>query len=96
METYKSAQPTNIPLCEPNLKGNEKEYSAAAIDSNWLSGGHFLNLFEQKISEFTGAKYVVGVSSGTTALQISLILAGVERNDLVIIPNLTFVLPPIP
>ena len=91
METYKSAQPTNIPLCEPNLKGNEKEYSAAAIDSNWLSGGHFLNLFEQKISEFTGAKYVVGVSSGTTALQISLILAGVERNDLVIIPNLTFV-----
>ncbi|WP_020600616.1 LegC family aminotransferase [Spirosoma panaciterrae] len=80
-----------IPLCEPNLKGNEKKYVAEAIDSNWLSGGSFLNLFEKQLAEFTGAAYAVGISSGTTALQISLILAGVEPQDLVIVPNLTFV-----
>ena len=81
----------NIPLCEPNLIGNEKQYISDAIDSNWLSGGSYLNLFEKKLSEFTGALHVVGISSGTTALQISLILAGVETNDLVLVPNLTFV-----
>lgn len=80
-----------IPLCEPNLIGNEKQYVSEAIDSNWLSGGRFLELFEKKLSEFTGASYVVGVSSGTTALHVALILAGVETNDLVLVPNLTFV-----
>jgi len=80
-----------IPLCEPNLGGNEKKYTSQAIDSNWLSGGHFLNLFEKQLAEFTGSKHAVGISSGTTALQISLILAGLETNDLVIVPNLTFV-----
>jgi perosamine synthetase len=80
-----------IPLCEPNLMGKEKEYIADAIDSNWLSGGSYLNLFEKKLAEYTGVSYVVGTSSGTTALQISLIIAGVEPTDLVLIPNLTFV-----
>lgn len=81
----------HIPLCEPNLRGNEKRYTGEAVDSNWLSGGHFLDLFERQLAAFTGAKYVVGVSSGTTALHIALLLAGVGPGDLVIMPNLTFV-----
>lgn len=81
----------HIPLCEPNLKGNEKRYTGEAVDSNWLSGGHFLDRFEQQLAEFTGAKYVVGVSSGATALHVALLLAGVGPGDLVIMPNLTFV-----
>ena len=91
METYNSIISKPIPLCEPNLNGNEKSYIVDSIDSNWLSAGSYLNLFEKKLSEFTGASYAIGTSSGTTALQISLILAGVELNDLVLIPNLTFV-----
>lgn len=87
----KTSNSTSIPLCEPNLIGNEKQYVASAIDSNWLSGGSYLNLFERRISEFTGVSYVIGTSSGTTALQISLILAGVKSHDLVLVPNLTFV-----
>ncbi|MHA4742095.1 LegC family aminotransferase [Dyadobacter sp. MSC1_007] len=80
-----------IPLCEPNLRGNEKKYTADAIDSNWLSGGSYLRLFEQKLTEYTGAQHVIGTSSGTTALQIALILAGVEKGDLVLVPGMTFV-----
>lgn len=80
-----------IPLCEPNLPGNEKEYIADAIDSNWLSGGKYLNLFEKQLAGFTGAAHVVGISSGTTALQIALLLADVGHGDLVIVPDLTFV-----
>ncbi len=88
METYK---PSSIPLCEPNLNGLEKQYMAEAIDSNWLSGGSFLRRFEQQLADYTGAAHVIGVSNGTSALQVALTLAGVEKGDLVIVPDLTFV-----
>ena len=64
---------------------------AYAIDSNWLSGGSFLRRFEQQLADYTGAAHVIGVSNGTSALQVALTLAGVEKGDLVIVPDLTFV-----
>lgn len=88
METYK---PSSIPLCEPNLNGREKQYMAEAVDSNWLSGGSFLRRFEQQLADYTGAAHVIGVSNGTSALQVALTLAGVEKGDLVLVPDLTFV-----
>jgi len=88
METYK---PSSIPLCEPNLNGREKQYMAEAIDSNWLSGGSFLRRFEQQLADYAGAAHVIGVSNGTSALQVALTLAGVEKGDLVLVPDLTFV-----
>lgn len=80
-----------IPLCEPNLSGFEKQYMNEAVDSNWLSGGSFLRRFEQHLADYTGAAHVIGTSSGTSALQIALTLAGVEKADLVLVPDLTFV-----
>ena len=80
-----------IPLCEPNLSGNEWQYVKESLDSNWLSGGSFLKKFEESVTEYTGAAYAVGISSGTTALHIALLLAGVQPNDLVITTNLSFV-----
>ena len=88
METY---NPSSIPLCEPNLNGREKQYMAEAVDSNWLSGGSFLRRFEQQLTDYTGATHAIGVSNGTSALQVALTLAGVERGDLVLVPDLTFV-----
>lgn len=88
METYK---PSSIPLCEPNLGGREKQYMAEAIDSNWLSGGSFLRRFEQQLADYSGAAHAIGVSNGTSALQVALTLAGVEKGDLVFVPDLTFV-----
>ncbi len=88
METCK---PSPIPLCEPNLNGREKQYMAEAVDSNWLSGGSFLRRFEQQLADYTGAAHVIGVSNGTSALQVALTLAGVEKGDLVLVPDLTFV-----
>ncbi|WP_342087190.1 LegC family aminotransferase [Dyadobacter sp. OTU695] len=88
METFK---PSSIPLCEPNLNGREKQYMAEAIDSNWLSGGSFLRRFEQQLADYTGTAHVIGVSNGTSALQVALTLAGVEKGDLVLVPDLTFV-----
>lgn len=81
-----------IPLSVPNLAGNEWQYIKECLDTNWVSSvGSYVTKFEKSLTDFTGAKYAVATSNGTAALHISLLLAGVERDDLVIIPNITFV-----
>jgi aminotransferase in exopolysaccharide biosynthesis len=81
-----------IPLHAPYFGGNEKKYLNDCIDSTFVSSvGQYVNLFEQKLAEFTGAKYAVATVNGTSALHISLILAGVEASDEVLTQALTFV-----
>ena len=81
-----------IPLHEPRFFGNEKKYLNECIDSTFVSSvGKFVDMFEQKIAEFTGAKYAVTTTNGTAALHISLLLSGVEHGDEVITQPLTFI-----
>ena len=81
-----------IPLHEPRFFGNEKKYLNECIDSTFVSSvGKFVDMFEQKIAEFTGAKYAVATTNGTAALHISLLLSGVEHGDEVITQPLTFI-----
>jgi perosamine synthetase len=81
-----------IPLHEPRFLGNEKKYLNECIDSTFVSSvGKFVDEFEEKIASYTGAKYAIATSSGTSALHISLILANVGNNDEVITQPLTFV-----
>lgn len=82
---------TQIPLCEPNMPGHEWQYVKESLDSNWLSGGAFLKRFEESVASYTGARHAIGVSSGTTALHIALLTAGVTPNDLILTGNLSFV-----
>ena len=53
--------------------------------------GVCVNKFEKKISKYTGAKYAIATTNGTSALHVSLILAGVEKNDEVITQPLNFI-----
>lgn len=81
-----------IPLHEPRFIGNEKKYLEECIDSTYVSSvGRFVDLFEQKIAEYTGAKYAVVCVNGTAALHMALILCGVKQNDEVITQPLTFI-----
>ena len=81
-----------IPLSVPSLNGNEMQYVKECIDTEWVSSaGKYVDLFEQKITEFTGSKYAVACVNGTAALQVSLRLAGVNPSDEVIVPTLTFI-----
>lgn len=83
-----------IPLSVPHLNGNEWKYIKECLDTNWVSSaGKYVDLFEQKIAEYTGAKYAVACVNGTAALQVSLRLAGVRLGDEVIAPTLTFIAP---
>ena len=81
-----------IPLHEPRFVGNEKKYLSECIDSTFVSSiGKFVDELEEKIAKYTGSKYVVATSNGTSALHISLLLADVDKNSEVITQPLTFV-----
>ncbi|MEO7121156.1 MAG: LegC family aminotransferase [Ginsengibacter sp.] len=79
-------------LSGPNMGGNELKYITECIETGWVSSvGAYVDQFEKMTAAFAGTKYAVATSSGTTALHICLIISGVNENDLVIAPNITFV-----
>ena len=81
-----------IPLHEPKFLGNEKKYLGECIDSTFVSSvGKFVDRFEEEIVKYTGAKYAIATSNGTSALHISLLLSGVKSGYEVITQPLTFI-----
>jgi perosamine synthetase len=79
-------------LHEPSFKGRELEYLNECIESTYVSSvGKFVELFSDNLSKYTQSKYVIPVVNGTSALHLALLLAGVEPNDEVLIPTLTFI-----
>jgi perosamine synthetase len=89
-----SANQTTIPLSVPVLRGNEWKYVKECLDTNWVSYvGPFVERFEKELAEKAGAKQCVATASGTAALHIALILAGVRPDDDVVMPGTTFVAP---
>ena len=81
-----------IPLHAPIFMGNEKKYLNECIDSTFISStGKFVDKLEEKIADYTNAKYVIATSSGTSALHTSLLLANVGENNEVITQPITFV-----
>ena len=82
----------NFPLHEPRFAGNEQNYVQECIASTYVSSvGAYVDRFERELAAYTGARRAVAVVNGTAALQVALQLAGVQVNDEVIVPALTFV-----
>ncbi|MFG6415766.1 LegC family aminotransferase [Roseateles sp. DC23W] len=81
-----------IPLHAPVFRGRERELLVDTIDSTFVSSvGAYVDRFEKDTAAFTGSARAVAVMNGTAALHIALVLAGVERDDLVVTQSLTFV-----
>jgi pyridoxal phosphate-dependent aminotransferase EpsN len=81
-----------ILLSPPHLSGLEQQFVAEAFDSNWVTPlGPHVDAFEREFAETVGASHAVAVSSGTAALHLALILAGVGPGDEVFASTLTFV-----
>lgn len=80
-----------IPLATPTMHGEEQKYIQEAFDTNWVSPlGPNVDAFEREIAAYAGASASSALSSGTAALHLSVILAGVKEEDIVFIPSLTF------
>lgn len=81
-----------IPLHAPIFQGNEKKYLNDCVDSTFVSSvGEYVNKFEDMICRYTGAKYAIATTNGTSALHIAFILVGVESDTEVLTQALTFV-----
>ncbi|MBR6610047.1 MAG: aminotransferase class I/II-fold pyridoxal phosphate-dependent enzyme [Oscillospiraceae bacterium] len=81
-----------IPLSVPNFPGNEVKYVSDAVASTWVStAGPLIPKFEKAMAEYMGTDMVVATNSGTAALHLSLVDAGVGPGDEVICAALTFI-----
>ena len=80
-----------IPLSVPNMGAEERKLVDEAVDASWVStGGPFVKEFEKVIADYVGTPDAVACGSGTAALHLTMMEAGVSRDDLVIAPDLTF------
>lgn len=81
-----------IPLSVPNIKGNEIKYVTEALETEWVStGGAMISKFEENIANYVHAKGAVACQSGTSGLHLALHYLGVGKDDIVIVPTLTFI-----
>jgi aminotransferase in exopolysaccharide biosynthesis len=81
-----------IPIHEPRFIGKEKEFVSQTIDSTFVSSvGQYVNQFEEDIAKYTGSKRAIAIVNGTSALHLSMLMAGVKPGDYVITQALTFV-----
>ena len=84
--------PKPAALHEPRFRGNEWLYLKECLDSTFVSSvGKFVDRFEADLAAYTGAKRAVAVVNGTAALHVALLLAGVGRDDEVLMPALNFI-----
>lgn len=83
-----------IPLCVPTIRGNEWSYVKECLDTNWVSSvGAYVDKFERAVAEAVGTEYAVATSSGTAALHVALLVAGIRPEDEVLVSTLSFIAP---
>jgi len=79
-----------IYLSPPHMSQNERKYLLDAFDSNWIAPlGPHVDGFENEMAEYLGVKHAAALSSGSSALHLALILAGIKEGDRVLCPSLT-------
>ena len=83
-----------VPLSVPEIRGNEWEYVKECLDTGWVSSvGSYVERFEKMVAAQAGTEYAVATVNGTSALHISLLVAGVRPDDEVLVSTLTFIAP---
>ncbi|MEW5895423.1 MAG: UDP-4-amino-4,6-dideoxy-N-acetyl-beta-L-altrosamine transaminase [Candidatus Omnitrophota bacterium] len=80
-----------IPYGHQSIGESDINAIVEALRSGWITQGPKVDEFEKALCEYTGAKYAVAVSSGTAALHLACLAAGVREGDEVITSPITFV-----
>lgn len=80
-----------VPFYKYQTNRNDLIEIKKILSSGWLTTGKKTLQFEEMFKKKIGCKYALAVNSCTSALQISLLAAGVKKNSKVLVPSLTFV-----
>lgn len=80
-----------IPVARPAFGPNEETAVVDVLRSGWVTQGPRVSEFEARFAEYVSAPYAIAVSSCTTALHLALVAAGVDHNDEVLCPSLSFI-----
>src|SRR3989338_11120389 len=78
-----------IKLSEASFDEEEKKAVLRVLDSGWYIHGKEIEAFEKEFAEFTGTKYAVACSNGTTAIHLVLQSLGIGKGDEVLVPSHT-------
>lgn len=85
---YESSE-RRIPLADPLIGDDEAEAVSRVVKSGWVREGKYVTQFEEEFAKYSGTKYAIATSSGTTALHVALACLNVRRGDEVILPSFT-------
>ncbi|MBN8863486.1 MAG: DegT/DnrJ/EryC1/StrS family aminotransferase [Sphingobacteriales bacterium] len=80
-----------IPIAKPYLTAEDAQAAYDTILTGWITQGPRVAEFEEKFAQYTGARYAVAVSNCTTALHLSMIVAGIGPGDEVICPSMSYI-----
>jgi dTDP-4-amino-4,6-dideoxygalactose transaminase len=80
----------DVAFAPPAIGSREIAEVVATLQSGWLSTGPRVHQFEQAFADYVGARHAIAVNSGTAALHLSLLAAGVGPGDDVVTTPLTF------
>ena len=84
-------KPVKVPISRTELSEKEFEIIKRPLESGWIVQGPYVKKFEEKFSDFTGAKHSIAVTSCTSALQLSLAALGFSAGDEAIVPAFTWI-----
>ena len=88
-----TARPS-VALCEPHIGGKAWRYVKECLDSGWVSSASgFVGRFEDEFARRLGAGCAVATASGTSAVHVALMCAGVRPDDEVLVSDLSFIAP---
>lgn len=80
-----------IPIAKPYLDKEEAQNAYDTILTNWVTQGPRVQEFEENFAKYVGSKYAVALSNCTTALHLSMIVAGIKAGDEVICPSMSYI-----
>ena len=80
-----------IPIAKPLIGDEEKKAVLEVLDSGVIAQGKKVAEFEEKFAAYCGTKHAVAVNSGTAALHVALMAAGVGEGDEVITTPFSFI-----
>jgi perosamine synthetase len=79
-----------IPAAKPLIGDEEREAVDRVLRSGLIAQGPEVAAFEEEFSKYVGGRHCVAMNSGTSALHLAFIAAGIERGDEVIVPSFSF------